>query len=142
MTGIEAEICNCAALRQAARHVTRRYDEALSAMGIGVNQYSILACLSRKGPSSVQELADSLVMDRSTLGHLARPLEHRGLVKLSVSLQDRRGRILTLTAAGKTLLAKAKPLWDLTQRRFESKFGNESSATLRRTLKRIATVDF
>jgi len=47
MSDVEPEICNCAALRQAARHVTRFYDEALAPTGLGVNQFSILARLSR-----------------------------------------------------------------------------------------------
>jgi hypothetical protein len=87
MPDVEPEICNCAALRQAARRVTRFYDEALAPTGLGVNQFSILARLSRVGPSTIQDLARLLVMDRSTLGHLLRPLEKRGLVKLDVSEQ-------------------------------------------------------
>ncbi len=80
MLGFEPEVCNCAALRQAARRVTRLYDEALAPTGLGANQYSILVRLSG-GPSTIQELAQRLVMDRSTLGHLLRPLEKRGLVR-------------------------------------------------------------
>src|SRR6476620_11594260 len=106
MSDVEPEICNCAALRQAARRVTRFYDEALAPTGLGVNQFSILARLSRVGPSTIQDLARLLVMDRSTLGHLLRPLEKRGLVKLEVSAQDRRSCIVTLTR-GKAAVAKA-----------------------------------
>lgn len=32
--------CNCSALRQAARHVTRLYDGELAPLGLGLNQYS------------------------------------------------------------------------------------------------------
>ena len=49
-------------------------------MGIGVNQFSVLSRIARFGPSSVQELAQTLVMDRSALGHLLRPLQEWGLV--------------------------------------------------------------
>jgi len=101
MGGVKPEICNGAALRQAARHVTRLYDDALAPIGIGLNQFSALARMSRVGPSPVQELARHLVMDRSTLGHLLRPLEVRGLVRLRVSKEDRRGRVVMLTAAGR-----------------------------------------
>jgi DNA-binding MarR family transcriptional regulator len=59
-----------------------------------VNQFSILTRLSSVGPSTIQDLARLLVMDRSTLGHLLRPLEKRGLVKLDVSEQDRRSCIV------------------------------------------------
>ena len=67
MSDVEAEICNCAALRQAARRVTRLYDDVLAPIGLGVNQYSILARLNRVGPSTIQK-------SPSVLGRSATPL--------------------------------------------------------------------
>ena len=142
MSEAEPEACNCGALRQAARRVTRLYDESLAPMGLGVNQYSILARLGRVGPSTIQDLARLLVMDRSTLGHLLRPLEKRGLVRLRVSDQDGRSRVAALTPAGRALVAKGRPLWARAQERFASAFGEKGSARLRRALKRVAMADF
>jgi len=142
MSDLDPEICNCGALRQAARRVTKLYDDALAPIGLGVNQFSILARLSRVGPSTIQDLARLLVTDRSTLGHLLRPLEKRGLVKLDVSEQDRRSRIVALTHAGKAAVAKARPRWTAAQRRFESAFGKEAAFELRAVLKEVATAEF
>src|SRR6267143_1856849 len=142
MSGVEPEICNCGALRQAARRVTKLYDNALAPIGLGVNQFSILARLSLVGPSTIQDLARLLVMDRSTLGHLLRPLEKRSLVKLEVSEQDRRSRIVALTQAGKAAVARARPRWAAAQRQFESTFGKEAALELRAVLKEIATAEF
>jgi DNA-binding MarR family transcriptional regulator len=142
MSDVEPEICNCAALRQAARRVTRLYDEALAPAGLGVNQFSILARLSRVGRSTIQDLAGLLVMDRSTLGHLLRPLEKRGFIKLEVSEQDRRSRTIALTQVGKAAAAKARPRWAAAQRRFESTFGREAALELRTVLKEVATAEF
>jgi DNA-binding MarR family transcriptional regulator len=142
MSDVEPEICNCAALRQAARRVTRLYDDALAPTGLGVNQFSILARLSRVGPSTIQDLARLLVMDRSTLGHLLRPLERRGFVKLEVSEEDRRSRMVALTEAGKAAVAKARPRWAAAQRRFEGTFGKEAALELRTVLKEIATAEY
>src|SRR5262244_1946971 len=108
MSDLEPEICNCGALRQAARRVTKFYDDALAPSGLSVNQFSILARLNLVGPSTIQELARLLVMDRSTLGHLLRPLERRGFVKLEVSEEDRRSRMVALTEAGKAAVANAR----------------------------------
>jgi DNA-binding MarR family transcriptional regulator len=138
----EPEACNCVALRQAARHVTRLYDEALAPTGLGANQYSILATLERVGPSTVQELAACLVMDRSTLGHLLRPLETRRLVTLDVSEDDGRRRVIAPTAAGKAAVAKGGRLWAQAQRRFERAVGAGAAEELRTFLKRVATADF
>ena len=142
MSDVEPEICNCAALRQAARRVTKLYDDALAPVGVGLNQFSILARLDRVGPSTIQELARLLVMDRSTLGHLLRPLEKRDLVSLEVSEQDRRSRTIALTKAGKAAVAKARPSWAAAQRRFENTFGKEAAIELRTVLKEIATAEF
>jgi len=142
MSGVQPEICNCGALRQAARRVTKLYDDALAPIGLGVNQFSILARLSLVGPSTIQDLARLLVMDRSTLGHLLRPLEKRSLVKLEVSEQDRRSRIVALTQAGKAAVARARPRWAAAQRQFESTFGKEAALELRAVLKEIATAEF
>jgi DNA-binding MarR family transcriptional regulator len=142
MSAVEPEICNCGALRQAARRVTKLYDDAFVPVGLGVNQYSILARLNRVGPSRIQDLARLLVMDRSTLGHLLRPLEKRGLVRLDVSEQDRRSRTVALTRAGTALVAKARPLWARAQRRFEGTFGKEAALEFRAVLKEIARAEF
>jgi DNA-binding MarR family transcriptional regulator len=142
MSDIEPEMCNCGALRQAARRVTKLYDDALAPIGLGVNQFSILVRLNLVGPSTIQDLARLLVMDRSTLGHLLRPLEKRGFVTLEVSKQDRRSRMIALTEAGKAAVAKARPRWAAAQRRFEGKFGKEAALELRAVLKEIATSEF
>ena len=142
MSQVEPEVCNCSALRQAARRVTRLYDDALAPTGLGVNQYSILATLGRVGPSRIQDLAQRLVMDRSTLGHLLRPLEKRGLVRLDMSEDDRRSRVIAVTPAGRALMKKAHPLWAKAERRFERVFGADAALGLRTILKQIATTNF
>lgn len=134
--------CNCSALRQAARHVTRLYDSELAPTGLGLNQYSILSRLEKLGPRTIQALAANLVMDRSTLGHLLRPLLKRGLLKLEAGKEDRRGRVIRLTAAGKSLLKQARPLWASAERRFERKIGAAPARALREALIRVAAADF
>jgi DNA-binding MarR family transcriptional regulator len=138
----ELEICNAAAIRQAARHVTQLYDTMLAPAGIGINQYSILNKLCALGPSNIQDLARRLVMDRSTLGHLLRPLETRGLIRLGTSKTDARTRDVRLTRAGRDLLEQSRPLWAAAQRRFEQTIGAEPSRRLRKSLRHVATTEF
>ena len=142
MSDRQPEICSCSALRQAARHVTKLYDEVLAPVGLGVNQYAIVSKLERFGPKTICELAALLVMDRSTLGHLLRPLEKRGLVRLDAPEQDRRSRVIALTPTGSALVAKARPLWAKAQHRFEHAFGAEAALDLRTVLKQVASADF
>lgn len=138
----EPEVCNAAAIRQAARRVTQLYDAMLAPAGIGINQFSILNKLHALGPSSIQELARRLVMDRSTLGHLLRPLEARGLIRLGTSKSDARTRDVRLTKAGQDTLAQARPLWAAAQARFEHAFGAEPARRLRKSLRAVATTEF
>jgi DNA-binding MarR family transcriptional regulator len=132
MTHAEPEICSCSAVRQASRHLSRIYDEALAPAGLGINQYSILSRLERFGPLSQVELAARLVMDRSTLGHLLGPLRDRALVDVDADPGDRRRKLLSLSDDGRRLLARAQPLWAEAQRSFERSFGRAESDTLRR----------
>ncbi|ACB94877.1 MarR family winged helix-turn-helix transcriptional regulator [Beijerinckia indica] len=137
----EPQICSCAALRQATRHVSRLYDEALAPLGLSLNQYSILAKLSRFGPHTVQALADRLVMDRSTLGHLLRPLERAGWIKIGVSPSDKRQRVISLTPSGSQLMQEAQPLWARAEQRFQSLFGEDNVRMLQTVMKQVIEMD-
>jgi DNA-binding MarR family transcriptional regulator len=134
------DVCSCAALRQAARHVTQFYDATLAPSGLGLNQFSILSRIKAVGPVAIQDLARLLVMDRSTLGHLLRPLQRRRLVTLVIDAQDRRSRRVALTAAGRALLAKARPMWAEAQRRLARAMGEDAARELRVVLKQVATL--
>ena len=99
--------CNCLALRQAARHVSQLYDSYLASEGLRTTQYSILAMLDELGPLSINELAKSMVMDRTTLGRAIRPLERDRLLTIGAG-EDGRTRSLWLTATGEARLKAAK----------------------------------
>ncbi len=136
------EICSCSALRQAARHLSRLYDEALAPDGISLNQYSILAKLDRFGPNILQDLAALLVMDRSSLGKLLRPLQTRGLVKMAASERDGRERIIALSKDGAKLFASAKERWYKAETQFGKIFGESNAAEMRIMLQHITAVEF
>ena len=125
--------CNCQALRQATRLVTQLYDQCLAPVGLRVTQYSILANAARLGPTTVRDLADYLVMDRTSLTHNLGPLVRDGLVEVRVGT-DRRVREVRLTAVGKTRLAEARPLWADAQHRFEDSYGKAKALELRTAL--------
>ncbi|MDR3537140.1 MAG: MarR family winged helix-turn-helix transcriptional regulator [Acetobacteraceae bacterium] len=141
MADLAPETCSCSALRQASRHITRLYDDALAPVGLGLNQYSILSKLSRLGPKNLQHLADLLVMDRSTLGHLLRPLERRDLPTVGVAEQDRRHRVITLTVQGVALTKQARRLWAKAERRFEHAFGADDALALLMMLRRVTSLE-
>jgi DNA-binding MarR family transcriptional regulator len=87
------------------------------------------------------ELAEALVMDRSSLGHNLRPLERDGFVALRTGKEDRRRRYIAMTARGRTKFAEAKPLWQRAQDRFTDVYGVARADQLRKTLLGIANND-
>ncbi|MFD1705012.1 MarR family winged helix-turn-helix transcriptional regulator [Methylopila henanensis] len=103
--------CLCLAANRAARALARRFDEALRPTGLTNGQFSLLTSLNRETPPSIGSVARLLAMDRTTLTANLKPLERRGLLVTSVDPDDRRGRRLTLTEAGREALRAATPIW-------------------------------
>jgi DNA-binding MarR family transcriptional regulator len=133
--------CTCGSLRRASRRISQFYDTALAPLGIKSTQYSILSEVARgsvEGPVTMRELAISMVMDRSTLGHNLRPLERDDLLTLRSSNDDRRKRHVVLTKKGKSMLQRARRLWLRAEGRFETIFGKGPAAELRAVLLSIA----
>lgn len=111
--------CLCFAAQRAARALARRYDEALRPLELTSGQFSLLMSLNRPKPASISAVAAVLAMDRTTLTANLKPLERRGLVASAIDPEDRRGRLLTLTEAGQSLLATAVPIWKRVQAKAE-----------------------
>ena len=103
--------CVCLHVQRAARTVARRFDEALRPLDLTNGQFSLLMSLNNPAPPSMTTIARVLAMDRTTLTAALKPLERRGLVKVTADPADRRSRVMTLTPAGKERLAAAVPVW-------------------------------
>ncbi len=103
--------CLCLHVQRAARALARRFDEALRPVGITHGQFSLLNALNRPQPASMTSVATVLAMDRTTLTANLKVLERKGLAKIAIDKEDKRSRRLSLTAAGKALLAEAVPIW-------------------------------
>jgi DNA-binding MarR family transcriptional regulator len=135
---LRSELCNCLALRQAARHVTQFYDQFLAPAGLRTTQFSILARLRRLGPMTISTLAADLVMDRTTLGRNLQPLERAGLVAVVKGRTDRRSREIRLTDVGAERLRTAMEGWVKAQAGFEAVFGEQRSSELRTLLHAVS----
>jgi DNA-binding MarR family transcriptional regulator len=105
------DTCLCLHVQRAARALARHFDEAFRPFDLTHGQFSLLMSLNRPEPPNIGSIAALLAMDRTTLTAALKPLERRGLVKVSVDKEDKRSRRLTITATGRALLAQAFPLW-------------------------------
>lgn len=136
------EICNCQAVRAAARHVTQHYDRWLAPVGLRTSQFSILAKLKRHGSMTISGLAEEMVMDRTTLGRNIQPLERDGLIRVEAIADDRRAKELRLTHVGEKRLEAARKAWSKAQAEFEGAFGAARAAELRSLLRAVTATEF
>ena len=127
--------CLCLHVQRAARALARRFDEALRPLGLTQGQFSLLTSLNRPEPPTIGSVSNLLAMDRTTLTANLKPLERRGLIKVAVDKDDRRGRRLSLTSKGKALLAAAAPIWVETHAETERLLTESSPDTLRTSLR-------
>ncbi|MDE2579697.1 MAG: winged helix DNA-binding protein, partial [Hyphomicrobiales bacterium] len=79
--------------------------------GLTNGQFSLMMMLNAVAAPKMGEVAAFLAMDRTTLTAALKSLERRGLVVTARDEKDRRGKRLSLTDAGRALLAQALPIW-------------------------------
>lgn len=120
---INAE-CACFGLRKVTRAVTQFYDRHLEPADIRATQFTLLIALSSASGKTLTELAEDLVMDRTTLTRNLKPLEKAGYITI-VRLADRRSKGYTLTDRGRQAIDKGIPLWRKAQQQIVGQLGND-----------------
>ena len=87
---------------------SREYFEALvKPLGIGRRHFSVLAVLGEEKPLSQVEMGERLSIDRNTIVLLLDDLEAKALVIRRRDPSDRRAHLVTLTDAGREVLARS-----------------------------------
>jgi DNA-binding MarR family transcriptional regulator len=122
------DFCNCFAARQAARALTRSYERHLAPSGLTSSQFSILVVVEDRPGIGMRDLAEEMVMDRTSLVRALKPLQRDGLIAVAASTEDPRQNVYVLTPAGLAKSAQAGALWAQAQAEFVTKFGGESAA--------------
>ena len=120
-----AAMCVCSQLRRASRAVTNYYDSLLGEVsGLRVSQAIVLVVLYLAGPQTINELAELMALDRTTIGRNLRPLAQQDLLTLTPG-NDQRTRMVTLTVAGKEAILRILPQWEQAQAHMVSSMGEE-----------------
>lgn len=128
MAGLSYEsTCYCTNLRRSANALSEFYDAALKKAGVTVSQYNLLVNLSRLGSANITRWAERVGLERSTMVRNIAVLEARGMVETAPG----RGRVLTLSPAGREALERAVPIWEEAQRKLEDFLGEDAAAILR-----------
>jgi DNA-binding MarR family transcriptional regulator len=130
--------CLCLHVQRAARALARRFDEAMRPLGLTNGQFSLMMSLNRPEPPGMAAVASLLGMDRTTLTAVLKALQRRGLVKVTADPADGRARLMTLTAKGRRLLARAVPVWRNTHTAVEALLRDGDSDRLRNNLRALS----
>ncbi|MCG8523741.1 MAG: MarR family winged helix-turn-helix transcriptional regulator [Pseudomonadales bacterium] len=103
----------CAALysRVFSRLVTRHYNHHLSDTGLRITQFSILNAIKLSPPNSINELAELLGMERTSLQRTVEKLIAKGLLQ-SQPTGHKRSLGLVLTAEGEKIYQQALVRWE------------------------------
>ena len=116
--------CTCFRVRKLARTVSRLYDQQLAATGLKTSQFSMLRAIAHKA-QTIQHLAASLGMERTTLTRNLRPLTSAGWITV-VPGPDARQRIVAIAPAGLAMIDQALNAWHTAQRQIEDTLGEET----------------
>lgn len=124
-------------LARASTLVSDEFHREVSAAGLGVSEWRVLATLSDGRARTINQLADIVLAKQPTVTKVIDRLEAAGDVVRGESATDRRQSLVSLTEAGRELVT---PLL-ASARRHEAgvlaRFGAEQSAQLKDTLRRL-----
>jgi len=95
----------------------------LQPFGIKATQLAILVALKNLGPASMSALADTLVLDASSLSRNVAWLTKEGFVRQSRG-KDGRVRPVVLTTKGERIISRAYPAWSNAQKIIEGSFSD------------------
>ena len=130
-------MCACLSTRRASRAITQIFDRELGPCGIRATQLPVLAILLSDPSTTIGSLSEHLIMDRTSLTRLLRPLQKGGLINVSIGT-DRRTRIMSLSERGRHAVVKAIPLWEIAQARVIERLGETQWQLLHTGLEAVA----
>ena len=104
--------------------VTQAYDGALRPAGRRATQFTMLSVLNKRGQIRQSNMAAILGMDGTTLTRNLKPLLKNNWIEIDRD-SDQRVRLVSITAPGQRVLAKAVPLWRQVQAQFVTRLGDE-----------------
>ncbi|WP_109478170.1 MarR family winged helix-turn-helix transcriptional regulator [Paraburkholderia sp. C35] len=118
-----------------SRLLTGLYNAKMKDVPLSISQYTLLINIDALAPARVTEVANAMLMDRTSVTRLTEPLIARGFLKIEQSAEDRRAKNLTVTAKGRTALRASEEAWRDAQLAFLEAVGPEHWSLLRKTLR-------
>ena len=113
------------------------WSEELGHANVTPVQYSVLTALSIRGEQDQTTLADEIGIDRTNVAEVLSRLEARKLVRRKENPADRRARLASLTARGRTLMTALFPAMQRSQDRLLAPLSQKERDLFMATLVRL-----
>lgn len=122
---------DCIAFRVRAlnRVITNLYDAALKPFGITVNQTTILAMLALAGEVGAGKIGRVLAMEKSTVSRNLDRMRKNGWIEAVVP-EGAKAQAITVTPAGRKMLAALYPGWEKAQAAAARLLGDQGVAAI------------
>ncbi|HTU69567.1 MAG TPA: MarR family winged helix-turn-helix transcriptional regulator [Candidatus Baltobacteraceae bacterium] len=117
-----------------AHAFTNAHNEALAPLGLSLRTFAVLAMVEAGAAKSQLEIAQSVGLDKTTLVAAIDDLERRDFVRRTPDPDDRRARIVGITANGQTMLSEAAEVVRANERRILGGIAHDKAANVKATL--------
>ena len=94
-------------LWKASRAVQAQADRSIAQFDMVPSDFGVLEALLHKGPLTVKQIGEKVLLTSGSMTAAVDRLEKRGLVKRGEDARDRRARVIDLTPAGRELIERA-----------------------------------
>ncbi|WP_254601404.1 MarR family winged helix-turn-helix transcriptional regulator [Burkholderia lata] len=121
-------------VHRVSRVLTALYNSHLREAGVTVTQFTLLQSINAIAPAGITRVAESMVMDRTSVTRLIEPLLAQGFLATEPG-EDRRFRNLVVTKEGKKAIARAEPAWRAAQAELHSRVGTTQWLHMRDALR-------
>jgi MarR family transcriptional regulator, lower aerobic nicotinate degradation pathway regulator len=140
-----ARISGIAALQEMPGHLIRRLQQISNALfteecgrfDLTSVQFAALFVVRAAGELDATRLAEQIAFDRSTIGDVIDRLEWKGWIVRSGRSDDRRVKVIRLTAEGAKLLKRVEPAVQRVQTRLLERLSTSERRVLLALLKRL-----
>lgn len=120
---IDPRVCINAKLRKLHRLLNSAYQRKINPFGLRGSMLSILFIIGKQEGVNQKMIADSLVLDQSTMSRDLKKLVQKGWVVISKGTDSRNSQ-LALTGAGYQLLEEITPVWEALQAKIAKLLGD------------------
>lgn len=109
-------------LRRIATYLNFMYEAVLEEDSITPVQFEVMLYIDSSSPCSITEVADFMVVDKSTSSRLIKSIQEKGWVTIEDDREDRRRKKLNLTPQGKEIISKLHSNWVLVESDIRNKY--------------------